>query len=44
MKKIVQRCCIGCNKKVDKRELIRIVRLKSGEVMIDKNGMYRLPL
>lgn len=38
MKKIVQRMCIGCNNKKDKRELIRIVLSKSGEITIDKTG------
>ena len=38
MKKIVQRMCIGCNEKKDKRELIRIVLNKQGEISIDKTG------
>ena len=38
MKKIVQRTCIGCNEKKDKKELIRIVRNKEGKVQIDKTG------
>ena len=38
MKKIVQRMCIGCNEKKDKRELIRIVLSKNGEISIDKTG------
>lgn len=38
MKKIVQRSCIGCNTKKDKRDLIRIVKPKEGEVVIDKTG------
>ena len=38
MKKIVQRMCMGCNNKKDKRELIRIVLNKSGEITIDKTG------
>ncbi len=38
MKKIVQRSCIGCNTKKDKRELIRIVKPKDGEVVVDKTG------
>ena len=36
MKKIVQRMCLGCNVKKDKRELIRIVLNKNGEVSIDR--------
>ena len=38
MKKIVQRMCMGCNEKKDKRELIRIVLNKNGEIFIDKTG------
>lgn len=38
MKKIVQRTCMGCNEKKDKRELIRIVFNKQGEITIDKTG------
>ncbi|MBO4816310.1 MAG: YlxR family protein [Clostridia bacterium] len=38
MKKIVQRMCIGCNEKKDKRELIRIVLNKQGEISIDRTG------
>lgn len=38
MKKIVQRMCMGCNNKKDKRELIRIVMNKKGEISIDKTG------
>ena len=38
MKKIVQRMCIGCNEKKDKRELIRVVLNKNGEILIDKTG------
>ena len=38
MKKIVQRMCIGCNEKKDKRELIRIVLNKTGDISIDKTG------
>ena len=38
MKKIVQRMCMGCNTKKDKRELIRIVMNKEGDISIDKTG------
>ena len=38
MKKIVQRMCMGCNTKKDKRDLIRIVMSKEGNVSIDKTG------
>ena len=30
--------CMGCNEKKDKRELIRIVLNKEGEITIDKTG------
>lgn len=38
MKKIPQRTCIGCGEKKDKRDLIRIVKNKDGEISIDKTG------
>ena len=38
MKKIVQRMCMGCNTKKDKRELIRIVINKEEKISIDKTG------
>ena len=38
MKKIPQRTCIGCNEKKDKKELIRIVRNKEGQISIDRTG------
>ncbi len=38
MKRIVQRMCMGCNNKKDKKDLIRIVLNKSGEITIDKTG------
>lgn len=38
MKKIPQRTCMGCNVKKDKKELIRIVKNKSGEINVDKTG------
>ena len=38
MKKIVQRMCMGCNEKKDKKELIRIVIDKEGNVCVDKTG------
>lgn len=38
MKKIVQRTCMGCNTKKDKRDLIRIVFNKEGTISIDKTG------
>lgn len=38
MKKVVQRMCMGCNNKKDKKELIRVVLNKDGEIAIDKTG------
>lgn len=38
MKKIVQRMCMGCNTKKDKRNLIRIVMNKEGDISVDKTG------
>ena len=38
MKKIPQRTCIGCKAKKDKKELIRIVKNKEGEITIDRTG------
>ena len=38
MKKIVQRTCMGCNLKKDKKELIRLVFNKNGEMFVDKTG------
>ena len=35
---IPQRTCIGCRKKADKKELIRIVKTTSNEVSIDDSG------
>ena len=38
VRKIPQRTCLGCNSKKDKKELIRVVKNKSGEINIDKTG------
>lgn len=38
MKKIVQRTCIGCNSKKDKKELARLVLNKNGEFYLDMTG------
>ena len=38
MKKMPQRTCMGCNIKKDKKDLIRIVKNKDGEINIDKTG------
>lgn len=37
-KKVPLRKCIGCNEQKDKRELIRVVKNKDGEISIDLNG------
>ena len=41
MKKQPQRTCMGCNAKKDKKDLIRIVKNKSGQITIDKTGKRR---
>ena len=38
MKKQPQRTCMGCNTKKDKKELVRIVKNKEGQISIDKTG------
>ena len=38
MKKIPQRTCIGCKEKKEKRELIRIVKDKEGNMTLDRTG------
>ena len=38
MKKIPQRTGMGCNKKKDKKDLIRIVKNKANEILVDKTG------
>ena len=37
-KKIPQRQCMGCRERMDKRELIRVVRTPAGEVQLDFSG------
>lgn len=37
-KKIPQRMCTGCNEMKPKKELIRVVRSKEGDVSIDLTG------
>lgn len=37
-KKISTRMCIGCGEMKPKKELIRVVKNKDGEVSIDKTG------
>ena len=38
MKKIPLRTCMGCNEKKPKKELVRIVKNKDGEIFIDRVG------
>ena len=38
MKSIPQRTCIGCNSQKNKKDLIRIVKNKDGEISIDRTG------
>ena len=38
MKKIPQRTCICCNSKKPKKEFIRIVKDKEGNIQIDRTG------
>ena len=38
MKKAPQRTCMGCNSKKDKNELIRIVKNKENQIIVDKTG------
>lgn len=38
MKSLPQRTCMGCNAKKDKKELIRIVKNKEGNISIDRIG------
>ena len=37
-KKIPQRQCMGCRERMEKRQLIRVVRTPEGEVMLDFSG------
>lgn len=38
MKKIVQRTCMGCNSKKDKKNLLRLVFNKNNEMFVDETG------
>lgn len=38
MKNLPKRTCIGCNEVKLKKELIRVVKNKEGEISIDKTG------
>ena len=37
-KKIPMRMCVGCREMKPKKELIRVVRQPSGQVMLDRSG------
>lgn len=37
-RKIPMRMCLGCNEMMPKRELIRVVKSKEGEVSLDLTG------
>ena len=38
MKSIPLRTCMGCNEKKPKKELVRIVKSKEGQISLDKTG------
>ncbi|MBI4302509.1 MAG: YlxR family protein [Chloroflexi bacterium] len=38
VKSIPQRTCLGCRQTKDKKELVRLVKTPSGEVMVDPTG------
>lgn len=38
MKTNPQRTCMGCNKKSDKKDFIRIVKNKDKEIFVDRTG------
>lgn len=38
MKSVPQRTCMGCNGKKDKKDLIRIVKTKENQILVDKTG------
>lgn len=38
VKKIPQRTCIGCREEKDKKDLIRIVKNKEGEIFLDRTS------
>ena len=37
-RKIPQRQCVGCRTMTDKRELVRIVKTREGEIVLDTTG------
>ena len=42
LKAIPERTCIGCNEKKQKKELIRIVKDKEGNISIEENQMVEV--
>ena len=38
MSKAFQRTCMGCNKKKNKYDLIRIIKNQENEILVDKTG------
>jgi len=38
LKKIPLRTCMGCNEKKPKKDLVRIVKNKEGQISLDKTG------
>ncbi len=38
MKNVPQRTCMGCNSKKEKKDLVRIVKNKENQIIIDKTG------
>ena len=38
MKEIPQRTCIVCRKKGDKKDFVRIVKVNTGDIVLDKIG------
>ena len=38
MEQSPQRTCMGCNERKDKKDLIRIVKNKDNEILVDKTG------
>lgn len=37
-RKVPMRVCIGCRQKMEKKELVRVVRTPDGEVVLDSTG------
>ncbi len=37
-KKVPMRMCVGCGEMKDKKDLLRVLRTKEGEIFIDRTG------